>query len=152
MSCAGSCLQIRPSTALPAWPLTQAQMGSLEPWTTCPSPLLCMARVTSELSVSRPDSGPPAQITAMTHPLSPHSCPAVLRFDFFFFFVSFWPYHFCCLFLRFHPIHCSSPLCRWYPCFLCNTMQLFSRFTKREKLFCLFLIYLSLVFFRKWIK
>lgn len=84
MSCAGSCLQTKLSTASPAWPPTPAPMPCQEPSTTCRSLPLCTERATSEHSVSRPDLGPPAYLLQSpprppTAP-SPHSCPTTLIF------------------------------------------------------------------------
>lgn len=45
MSCGGSSLQIKLTTALPGWPRTKDPTQCLAPWITCLSPQLCTAKV-----------------------------------------------------------------------------------------------------------
>merc|ERR1712002_1010539 len=67
-------------TALPAWPLTPARTVCPEPSTTCLSLPLCTERATSEHSVSRPDSGPPAYLLLPPRPLT---CPGTTLLSYY---------------------------------------------------------------------
>lgn len=164
MSCAGSCLQTRRSTAWPAWPPTPAPMPCPEPSTTCRSLPLCTERATSEHSVSRPDSGPPAYLLwspprPPTAP-SPHSCPTTLIFCMSL-ALSFCHYPLSPAPPRPPPPPPTSPASSLLPhtlvsvVFASHAMQQLSRFTKREREKCLFLFLFSCChcfFFIKWIK
>lgn len=152
MSCAGSCLQTRRSTAWPAWPPTRAPTPCPEPSTTCPSLRLCTERATSEHSVSRPDSGPPAYPLWLPPrpPSAPfHQTPVLLRS----FFVCLWPYLFCHYPLSPPSSHLSilitAPSHSVSVVFASHAMQQLSRFTKREREKMFFCFYFVIVFLHK---
>lgn len=69
-SCAGSCRQTRQSTASPAWRPTPGAMLYPAPLTTCPFPLPCTGRATSEL--------PLHTMPADSSSLRPRHCQAII--------------------------------------------------------------------------